>query len=550
MAELVIPPVPSPQAMAAQSAQFTPVVDDLTDVEFLIERGTSGLRKAGGYVRDDPLEELVGLQGVRKYREMRDNNPVIGACLYATEMLVRRATRKIVPADDSLLCQEYADFVDGVLFKDLDMSWSLQLSEILSFLTFGWSWFELVFKRRQGMHPPGPGATSPLLGPYGQAGSTLPQTPARSIYDDGMIGLAKIAPRSQDTLLYWQFDQVGALQGMHQMDPWMGRHCYLPYEKSVLFRPTSYKDSPEGRSVLRTAYRPYYMLEHLQNIEAIGAERDLAGLPVIGTPPQWWSPNASDAENAQLEAMKKIGTSIRTDEQSCFVYPMWYDSMGHPLLKFELLASSGRRAFDIGAIIKRYELRIAQSVLADIIFLGHEAVGSFALASSKTNLFSMALSGYLEVIEDVVNRRIIPLLWRLNALPDDCMPRLAHGDVESVDLKELGEFIKDYADAGFDPADLDNHIRSLVEFPEVDDAAQRTAHDERVRRAREMAQATEPHRPGPAEPDEPALRTAAPQRQPTTKRRGTTRRDRLWKQRRAHHLVAPRPGTLVFPRAA
>jgi hypothetical protein len=536
---------------ATEAAQAAAVVRDLAEEAYLLERGTSGLHRAGGYVREEPLRELVGIQGVYKYKEMRDNNPVIGACLYATEMLMRKATRSIKPADDSLRCRAYADFVQGVLFEDLDLPWAMQLSEFTSMLPFGWSYHELVFKRRQGLHPEAlPAGPGRLDGALGQAGSLLPPAAAPSRFDDGMIGLAKIAPRSQDTLLYWQFDQTGALAGMHQMDPWMGRHCYLPYEKCLLFRPTSYKDNPEGRSVLRTAYRSCYMLDHVSNIEAIGAERDLAGLPSIGTPPQWWSPNASEGELQQLDAIKRIGRNIRADEQACFVYPLHYDANGHPLFKFELLSSAGRRAFDTNEIIKRYELRIAQSVLADIIFLGHEAVGSFALASSKTNLFSMALAGYLRVIEDVINRRVIPLLWRLNALPEDCMPTLVHGDVESVDLKDVGQFIKDVSDAGFDVADLENHVRRLVEMPERDEAALAAAHDVRVQRARAMAQATEPHRPGPADPAEPAFAESAPQRRVDTRRRRLTKADRVYTQHVARRSYPVRKGSLVFPRAA
>src|SRR5262252_9063425 len=106
-------------------------------------------------------------------------------------------------------------------------------------------------------------------------------------------------------------------------------------------------------------------------------------------------------------------------------------------------------------------------MLADVIFLGHEAVGSFALASSKTRTMAMALGGFLLVIADVFNRHAIPLVWRLNAFPPERMPVLTHGDVESVDLKELGQFITAYGRIkGFDLTDMENHIRVLAGFPE------------------------------------------------------------------------------------
>lgn len=63
----------------------------------------------------------------------------------------------------------------------------------------------------------------------------------------------------------------------HEMDR-------IPMSKAMLFRTESVKDNPEGRSILRNAYRSWYFKRRIQEIEAIGIERDLAGLPVIHAP--------------------------------------------------------------------------------------------------------------------------------------------------------------------------------------------------------------------------------------------------------------------------
>jgi len=429
---------------------LTQVVEDLDLRDLLLERGTSGLRRAGGYVREDLLVELTGQRGVQKYKEMRDNSAVVGACLFAIEMLMRNVRWTVRPVDTSADAQRYADLLHGMLFDDLDMPWSLLLSEILSFLPFGWAYFELVFKRRQGLFPP------PL--PDG-----TPALPSK--YNDGYIGLGKIAPRSQDTLLRWEFGPTGDLLGMHQLDPWMGRQAYIPYEKAALFRPTSYKNSPEGRSILRTAYRAWYMITHIENTEGISIDRDGTGLPLIGTPPQWWPPLAGPGEVAQLEMVKRIGRNVRQDEQACIVYPLIYDAAGNQLVKFELLASPGAKAIDTNEIIQRYELRITQSMLCDLLFLGHEDVGSFALASSKSTTQSMSLGGYLTAIKDEFNRRLVPLIWRLNAFPPKYMGSLEHGDVETIDLTELARFMLSFGRI-YNMTDMENTIRTMAGLPE------------------------------------------------------------------------------------
>lgn len=440
----------------AGPAGLTQVVVDLDLRDVLIERGTSGLRRPGGFVREEWLPELSGAQGIRTYRKMADNSPVIGACLYAITMRMRNVHWTMQPANETEEARAYADLVAGMLFDDLEMPWDLLLSEILSFLIYGYSYFELVYKRRLG---PQPGRR-----PDGTA--LLP-----SKFEDGLIGFGKVAPRAQETTFRWEFDATGSLLGMHQIDPWMGRHAYLPYEKALLFRPMSYKDSPEGRSILRTAYRPWYMLTQVENTEGIGIERDLAGLPTFGVPPQWFSGMATPEEVAQLEAIKRIGRNLRVDEQACLIYPLIYDPAGNQLFRFDLAHAGGAKAIDTDKIIQRYELRITQSMLCDLLFMGHEDVGSFALASSKSTTEAVALGGYLTVIQDEMNRRALPKLWQLNAFPDALMPRLAHGDVESLDLTELARFMLSFGRI-FPMRDLENHIRSIAGLPERPGAEQ------------------------------------------------------------------------------
>jgi hypothetical protein len=52
----------------------------------------------------------------------------------------------------------------------------------------------------------------------------------------------------------------------------------------MLFRTKSRKGSPEGKSILRNAYRSWYFKRRIQEIEGIGIERDLAGFPTLTAP--------------------------------------------------------------------------------------------------------------------------------------------------------------------------------------------------------------------------------------------------------------------------
>jgi len=50
---------------------------------------------------------------------------------------------------------------------------------------------------------------------------------------------------------------------------------------------------------------------------------------------------------------------------------------------------------------------MAMTVLADFILLGHEAVGSKSLGVSKIELFTMALSAWLDEVSAVMNEYAI-----------------------------------------------------------------------------------------------------------------------------------------------
>lgn len=412
--------------------------------------GRPGLNQYGGYIREDLLPELTGLAGVRVYKKMRDNSPIVGAILYAVEMLMRPVTWTCTPVDDTLEAARAAAFAHHALFEDCLTSWTTRLSDILSMLPFGWAFCEWTLKRRRG----------PTRDPWTTSQAT-----------DGLLGFADLSLRAQDTLLQWEFDERDQVLAMRQQPP-TGPVVTIPRAKALLFRPTVYKSNPEGRSILRNAYRPWYFVEHIENIEAIGIERDLAGLPIVKVPLEVMQGMADGADpmlRQLFDSYKALATRIKRNEQEGVVFPQVYDQDGHELYKLELLTSGGRRQFDTDTVIKRYELRIAQSVLADMILIGHEAVGSYALASSKTNLLATTLGGYLDVIGEVLTQDALRVLWAVNALNPALLPTLEHGDVEHVDIKEFSEGVKNLAQAGFDVTDLENPVRLKMGLPPTED---------------------------------------------------------------------------------
>lgn len=406
------------------------------------EIGRLGQKRYGGYFYEEFLKELRGTKGIQIYKEMSENDDIIGAILFSMETLIRQAEWDVQVAGSTPADEEARDFILSCM-DDMSDTWSDTISEILSFLTYGWSAHEIVYKRRCGKR------RDPRL---------------NSKFTDGLIGWQKLPIRAQDTLYEWLYDDNDNIIGITQNPPPDYGLIDIPIEKLLLFRTRSRKGNPEGRSILRNAYRDWYFKRRIQEIEGIGIERDLAGLPVLYAPEQMdiWNVDDPDMATAKKNA-EAIVQNIRRDSLEGIVLPNGWE--------LKLLSTGGQRQFNTNEIVERYDSRIAMTVLADFILLGHQQVGSFALSSDKTKMFAMAIGCYLDMICEVFNNKAIPALIDINGdyfsgITD--YPQLIHGDVEDPNLEKLGDFIHKMISSGalIPDAEMEDWVRKQAGMPE------------------------------------------------------------------------------------
>lgn len=414
------------------------------------ELGTTGLKQVGGVIVEEWNPALYGERGIRAYKEMSEADPTVGAVLFAIEMLIRQVEWSVEPSTEEAADKEKADFLWSCM-NDLDKPWVNTVAEILTMLPFGWSVHELVYKVRRG--------------PVGKEPSK---------HADGAIGWKRLPLRGQDTLLKWELDENENLVAFVQVHPVTFRSIEIPAAKLVHFK-TREKRGPEGISVLRSAYRPWYFKKRLEEIEAIGLERDLAGLPVAYVPAAALSPSASAGQISTVAEIKKIVKRIKVNQQMGVVFPLDYDSAGNQMYKLELLSAGGSgaaaRAKGTDIAIRRYKQDIAMTVLADFIMLGHDKVGSYALSSDKTKIFASAMGAWLDTIADTLSDQAVPRLFALNGI-DGPYPRIAHGDIETPDLGQLADYISKLSTAGaitMPDEKLERHLRRVAALPEQDE---------------------------------------------------------------------------------
>lgn len=428
-------------------------MNKLSETAAKIELGVSGKNTYTGDIRaDEFLQELRGKRALQKYREMRDNNAIVGSIMYAVEQTLRDVKIEVKPADDSAIAKQEADFLQSVL-DDMDHSLDDHISEALSYLTYGFSWFEVVYKRREG---------------------DFRSPKKNSKYEDGRIGVRKIAIRAPWTVERFQVDQqTGEILGMYQEAAWGKSIVMIPTEKSVYYRTTSLNNDPSGRSVLRNAYVSYTYLNKIQGYEATAIERELHGVPVGRMPAEYMSSDASVDQVALRNQFERILRDLKNNEQGYALLPsdLYVDADGKPtnqrLMDIELITANGSRSIDIDPVVKRYQHDIARSLMAEFLMLGSSG-GSYALSKTKTDLFLRSLESYINTIVDVLNKQLVERLWQLNGLSWDVMPKLVAGDVAPHDLREIASFLRNINGAGIELQDQVEVVEDLMGIAEIE----------------------------------------------------------------------------------
>ncbi len=393
----------------------------VSSAEDFRELGDLGLKQQSGFVIEDYLPKLKHRsKRLKVYKEMRED-PIIGAILFAIEMHLRRSSWKIEGGDE-----ETKKFVEDCV-EDMSHTYQDFLSEALSMLPYGFSIHEIVYKLR----------------------------------DDGRVGWKKLPIRAQDSIDRWDFDNRHGLNGVYQRRTSDFQTVFIPSRKMLLFRPSSFKSNPEGRSIFRSAWKPYYFKKKLETIEAIGIERDLSGYPTLSVPGEIFG--KSDEAQERREYAEKIVTRVRKDEQMGAVLP--------PNWELELLSAQGTRNVDVDQVITRYSIQMAQSLLSDVIMLGHYAQGSYGLSEQKYELFVVALDSWLESIDEVFNKYAIPRLLRLNGITDEARyPKMGHNEVGKIDGTTLANALFRLSNVNMIQPDneLEKYLRNFFGLPQKD----------------------------------------------------------------------------------
>ena len=156
------------------------------------EIGNTGLKNSGGMVYEEFLPKLQWPRAGAVYHEMSSNDPVVTAILMASSQLVRKVEWSVEPASQKRADVKAAQFLEECM-NDMSCTWSAFIDDLMSFFEYGWSYMEIVYKKRNGNGT---------------------KAKCSSKYNDNRIGWRKISGRAQTTLQKWEIDEYGSIKVM------------------------------------------------------------------------------------------------------------------------------------------------------------------------------------------------------------------------------------------------------------------------------------------------------------------------------------------------
>jgi hypothetical protein len=392
------------------------------------EYGSVGLRQINGHILEESRKELRFPESLKTFRKM-GNDATIASALSLFEMMIERVNWDVdIGETPSPEMVAKGQFLKECL-NDMEHSWRDFIREVTSIMTYGFSVHEKVFRKRR--HSFG------------------------SKYNDNKIGIRKLPIRAQDTLSEWMFsedgrDLLGVKQDLSMIENGLRyltlgrRDIIIPRNKFLLFRTGVKRDNPEGKSPLVACYYSWKYRTLLEEQESVGVARELTGLPLLKIPPRYMSADASDSERQIYDYYKQVIRNIQNNEQGGLIIPQAFDPESRqPLFEFSLMSVEGSKMYDTDGLVRRWDAKILTSLLADILRMGQDSVGSYALASEKSSIMRLACESRLREIQDVLNNDLVKQLFAINGYaPDEELPSLKYVDFDAISMDEFSKAIQ------------------------------------------------------------------------------------------------------------
>ena len=356
------------------------------------EMGRTGSRW-NDYLPDELVPELTHATSVQTYRKMRRSDPTVAATMRSIQLPIRQGTYDIAPPTEATTEeQEQTKFIHDCIFNKLDFNRNLIYA--LTCLDYGASVFEKVYTR-----------VDSKIVPY-----KLGFRPLITLEDD-------------------KRDNKGELTHIEQRVD--GFQVLLKRQKLIIFTVDSETpDDWRGTSLLRPAYKPYYIKERIEIMTGIGHERFTAGVIVANAPE-----GVKEGDENWVTADKAL-EMFNSGVSSRLLVPFGWE-----------VKTLERRTNPMNPIefIKELKDDIKTAPLALHLRLGgNDASGSKALGVTFVDSFLHGVQAWGDLICEGFNKDLIRELIDLNYGydPNRRYPRLTVTNIYKAALTQLAYLVQ------------------------------------------------------------------------------------------------------------
>jgi hypothetical protein len=422
------------------------------------ETGFSALRTRSGRIMEEANTQFQMPYLAKVVQEM-SYSPAVSIGLNAINVLMNNAPVEIEPVvgeDETDAARR--EYLKSVL-HDMEDSWLSTMQKIGTFKEWGHQVSEMVFRRRK----------------YENG----------SKWNDGLIGISKLAHRPQSSITKWNFDESGRKLVSVSQSVTNAEHptryinstdengyLVIPREKFLLFRAGMTSDNPQGQSILKSAYLSFKQLTLLEDHMMRGVSKDTSGIPYAQIDVKYMDANASAGDKAFYTQLQTILDNIADGTAKSIVLPTMVDpETKQDKFKLQLLEQKSGKSYDLPLIIRQLQSNILSVLSADSITMAGDQAGSFSLSDSATNMLALKVADLLRQIADTMNAELVPTLWALNGWSAEKLPKIKFGDSSNESKEEFSKFVQRVFSVG--GVELDrgvmNKIRAVGGFDTLPD---------------------------------------------------------------------------------
>lgn len=391
------------------------------------EIGNTGLSISNGKVSEDTILPLRGPKKIKLLEEMVKFDPTIGAFNNMYQSTASSVTWSIKPKDDTPQAEEVANFINSCLFEDLGHPFQDMIANALTASQYGFALIEPVYKIRNGYNV---------------------DKDKNSLFEDGLIGLAKLSSRYQGSITEWNYDDnYKNIISVKQKNPNSFTGNTIPYNKLLHFKHRSFNNNPEGSSLYLNCVTPYLKKKRTSLNEDIRYERGFDGLLDIQAPAPLLDPTTKNPAYLQTQKwIKDTAQNIRAGTDVAIAHPEY--------IKVGIISSGEGNIPDADKIIAREDRNISVALLSDFFLSAQKSGTSGGFTQSKIKIFTNLVKEMLDEIKRVIDFKLIPDLLEKNLMDLTLAPTIEYSEIGDLDLTNLMLFIQSADKSGLVPPTL------------------------------------------------------------------------------------------------